>query len=359
MKAKLKDVAQAAGVSVSTVSRVINGDRERPASPDTIEKIWLKVKELGYIPNQSAKNLVKGDTLTDQGLGSIACLYTSTSDVKTDPFFSCIGIGIQDELRRQDYTMAFALSTYHMAYSDIYHYISNHPAEGIVVTGRFDQEILDLVKKQFKHIVYAGVNAVEAGFDEVICDGYNGARTAIHHLIEQGHRNIGYVGYIHDEADGSQLVNEHRYRAYCDLLKESKFSFKKANVIHTRLYTTSAYEAMMAYLDKIDRKKVPSAFYCANDATAFGVMKALQESGFRIPEDVAVIGLDDVEMARFVTPTLSTVSIPRKSLGIQAVKMLIDQIESKRSYAMRVDLPFELQVRESTAMKMKDALTKI
>lgn len=348
MKAKLKDVAQAAGVSVSTVSRVINGDREKPASPETVEKIWRIVKDLGYVPNQSAKHLVKGDALSDQGVGSIGCLYTSTSDVKTDPFFSCIGIGIQDEIRRENYNMAFALSTYHMAYSDIYTYVSSHPAEGIVVTGRFDQDILDLVKKQYKFIVYAGVNAVGAGFDEVICDGYNGARTAIQHLIDQGHETIGYVGYIQDAAGEGPLVNEHRYRAYCDLLEAAELPFNQDNVIHTRLYTSSAYEAMLAYLDQRDRDQVPTAFYCANDATAFGVMKALQENAYRIPQDVAVIGLDDVEMARFVTPTLSTVSIPRKSLGIEAVKMLVDQIESKRTYAKRVDLPFELKVRESS-----------
>ncbi len=353
MKIKLKDVAQAAGVSVSTVSRVINGDRERPASQETTEKIWTIVKELGYSPNQSAKSLVMGDVSKEQGVGSIGCLYTSTSDVKTDPFFSCIGIGIQDELRRKDYEMAFALSTYHMEYSDIYNYINSHPAEGIIVTGCFENEILELIKKQFKYIVYAGVNAVDGGFDEVICDGYNGAKTAINHLIEQGHKNIGYVGHIHDEATGSQLVNEHRYRAYCDNLEEAELTLNKKHVIHTRLYTTSAYEAMSNYLEKMDRGSVPTAFYCANDATAFGVMKALQEKSFSIPEDVAVIGLDDVEMARFVTPTLSTVSIPRKSLGIQAVKMLIDQIESKRTYSLRVDFPFELQIRESSMKKSK------
>ncbi len=348
VKVKLKDIADAAGVSISTVSRVINGDRERPAGPETTEKIWRIVKELGYVPNQNAKKLVKGEEEDNPGKGRIGCLYTSTGDIKTDPFFSCIGIGIQQEIRRLSYDMAYALPTYAMDYSDVYNYITSHPVEGIVVTGRFEKDILDLLQKNFKHIVYAGVNAVNAGFDEVVCNGYEGAAMAIRHLQSMGHKDIGYVGYIHDQAEDVQLVNEHRYSAYCDLVGISDSGDLRRKVIHTRLYTTSAYEAMSAYLEKVDVTALPTAFYCANDATAFGVMKAIQERGIKIPDDIAIVGLDDVEMSRFVTPSLSTVSIPRKSLGIQAVKMLVDQIESKRDYPLRMDLPFNLKIRESS-----------
>lgn len=348
MNVKLKDVAEAAGVSVSTVSRVINGDRERPASAGTTEKIWAIVKELGYIPNQSAKNLVKGEGTRQEGKGSIGCIYTSTIDVKTDPFFSCIGIGIQQTLREKGYEMAYALSTYNMDFSKIYNHIVNHPTEGIIVTGRFENDILDLIKKQSNHIVYAGVNAVNAGFDEVLCDGYTGAKTALRHLLERGHRSIGYVGYLHDQDKEGALVNEHRYSAYLDFMKEQNLTVDERWVVHTRLRTTGAYEAMNDYLQKIDQSAMPSCFYCANDATAFGVMKALQVHGIKIPEEVAIIGLDNVEMAQFVTPTLSSVSIPRKSLGIQAVQLLVDQIEHDRKYPLRVDLPFELVVRESS-----------
>jgi DNA-binding LacI/PurR family transcriptional regulator len=317
-------------------------------------KIWKIVRELGYIPNQNAKNLVKGHIESELGNKSIGCLYASTSDVKTDPFFSSIGVGIQEELRKQGYEMAFSLSTYNMAYAEVYKYINNHPAKGIVITGLFEREILELVKKNFEFIVYAGVNAVESGIDEVVCDGYKGARTAISHLISQGHKKIGYIGYTHF-ADGEyQLVNEHRYRAYSDILEESNLEISKSNVIHTRLYTTAAYEAMTLHLKQVNKETMATAYYCANDATAFGVMKALQESGYKIPSDVSVIGLDDVEMAQFVTLTLSTISIPRQGLGIQAVKLLIDRIESNRDYSIRVDLPFELKIRQSSNYKLKN-----
>ncbi len=347
LKVTLKDVALAAGVSVSTVSRVLNGNRENPAGAETMNKIWDAVKQLGYVPNQSAKNLVKGTSDSDLGKGKIGVLYTSTIDVKTDPFFSCIGIGIQEELRRQGYEMAFALSTYHLDFGDVYNYISSHPAEGLILTGRFGEDILDMIQNHFNHIVYAGANAVNKGFDEVICDGYSGAVTAIKHLLSQGFDTIGYVGFCQEMEEKVNLVNEHRFRAYTEIMSDA---YNSDLVIHTRLYTTDAYNAMNQWLDKPQRTMIPKAFYCANDATAFGVMKALQEHGLRIPEDVAIIGLDDVEMASFVTPTLSTVSIPRKSLGIEAVKLLVDKIGSNRNYAKRVDLPFDLKIRESSSL---------
>lgn len=351
MKVTLKDVAKASGVSVSTVSRVINGDRERPASSETSEKIWEIVQTLGYVPNQCAMKLVKGEAEESTGKKRIACIYRSISDVKTDPFFSCIGIGIQGELRKKGYEMAFALSSSHMTYCEVYNYLTSQAAEGIIVVGQVDEAIQALLKVQFKHIVYAGVNTHQTGFDEVICDGYNGARCALNHLLDMGHKRIGFLGCVLDQVAPIQPVNGECYRAYCDVLKEETFPYRAEDAVHTRLYTTAAYEAMMTYIDRRPRADLPTAFCCANDATAFGAMKALQVMGLRIPEDIAIIGLDDVEMARFVTPTLSTVSIPRKSLGIQAVNVLIEQIESGRTYPLRVDLSFDLKIRESSNYK--------
>lgn len=348
MKVKLKDVAEAAGVSVSTVSRVINGDREKPASPETVEKIWKYVKELGYVPNKAAKNLVTGADEADHAAGRIGCIYTSTFNLNNDPFFSCIGLGIQKQMNLSDYTMAYALSAAHMDYKEIYSYIISHPADGIIVMGRFEESILTMLKDQFKHMVYAGVNEINGGFDEVICDGYDGAKTALKHLIDMGHSKIGYIGYIHEKASDELLLNEHRYKAYLDMMNDRAFEIDDSCMIHTKLRTTEAYGKMMDYLDKHVKEEMPTAFYCANDATAFGVMRALKDKGFRIPEDVAVIGLDNVEMASFFTPRLSTISIPQRALGMQAVKMLVEQLEGKREYPMKVNLPFELIVRESS-----------
>ena len=353
MKVKLKDVAEAAGVSVSTVSRVINGNRDKPASPETVEKIWAIVKEIGYVPNKNAKNLVLGEGETKESLGLIGCIYTSTYDLNNDPFFSCIGLGIQKELNTQNYNMAYALSAATMDYKELYRYIVNHQVEGVIVLGRFNAQILDMLKSHFRHIVYAGVNSVDAGFDEVICDGYEGTKSALQYLVDQGHKRIGYIGYVPSMVEGDILVNEHRYSAYCDLMTATNGCVNKKDVLHTNLRTTVAYEHMNDYLQGVGGLEMPTAFYCANDATAFGAMKALKENGYKIPEDVAIVGLDNVEMASFVTPTLTTISIPQRALGSRAVNMLIEQIETKRDYPLKVNLPFELIIRESSDYKVR------
>lgn len=355
MKVKLKDVAQAAGVSVSTVSRVLNNNRDKPASPETVEKIWSIVKELGYVPNQSARSLVQGENDERSSYGQIGCIYTSTFDLNNDPFFSCIGLGIQKELNEQNYTMAYALSAARMDYKELYSYVVKHPADGIIILGRFEEALLEMLKGHFQHMVYAGVNVVDAGIDEVICNGYDGARAAILHLVKQGHKEIGYVGYVPEQAQGQVLLNEHRFTSYCDLMMELHGEVKMGHVVHTNLRTTIAYDRMLDYLEGKSSTTMPTAFYCANDATAFGVMKALQENGYKMPEDVAIVGLDNVEMASFVTPRLTTVQIPQRELGSRAVKMLIEQIEGKRDYPLRVTLPFELIIRESSDYKIKNS----
>jgi DNA-binding LacI/PurR family transcriptional regulator len=343
----LKDIALKAGVSVSTVSRVISAERENPASKETTDKIWSLVKELGYRPNQNAKQLVKGLADQDEVKGSIGCIFTSTVDVNNDPFFSCIGLGIQTELRKHGYQLGYALSTYNMTFSEVYNQVIKKPVQGIIVTGRFESELIDFLQKQFKHIVYAGVNSIDGGFDEVICDGYQGAQTALSHLFQVGHKEIGYVGYIPECVENGYLINEHRYKSYCDFLKSHDMKLNINHIIHTELRTSTSYERVKSFLETKVKADLPTAFYCANDATAFGLMKALQEKGYLIPNDIAVIGLDDVEMASFVTPTLSTVSIPRKELGVRAVKQLIDRFETGREYSMRVDIPFKLIIRQS------------
>lgn len=352
MSVKLKDIAEKANVSISTVSRVINNDKNKPASKETTDKIWAIVRELGYIPNQTARDLIKGENniATKTANRTICCIYTSTRDTYNDPFFSHIGAGVQEEANRSGYVIAYSLSTYEMSFSTLYKYIVTNPVDGVVVMGRFSKDTLDFINDNFKNVIYAGVNYVNGGFDEVICDGYKGASHAVNYLLEQGYDNVGFIGELPGESK-SRIVNEHRYEAYIDTISKRNLPIVKEHIIDTELNSSAAYKSMKKYLDNAVKDNLPQAFYCANDVTAIGAMKAIKEGGYRIPEDIGIIGLDDIEMASFVTPSLTTVRIPKKELGITAVKILIDKIESRRTYPLRVDIPFELVIRDSVKRK--------
>lgn len=348
MAVTLKDIAKKANVSISTVSRVINNDTTKPASKDTADKIWAIVKEMGYVPNQSARKLIKGEDDTKAVVNSkaIGCIFTSTKDTYNDPFYSHIAVGIQEEISKRGYVLAFTYSSYDTSFSPLYNNLSTNPVDGIIVLGRFDKNTLEFLKNNFNNIVYAGVNYVNGGFDEVICDGYKGTNVAIEYLIKSGYEKIGFVGEIPQQNE-HKVINEHRYDAYKDVLRKSDIPYNSDYIVNTPLATKEAYINMKNYLQNMNKEELPRAFFCANDVTAIGAMKAIRENGLTIPDDIAVIGLDDIEMASFVTPSLTTIKIPKKELGKTAAKILIDKIESGRDFPLRVDIPFELKIRES------------
>jgi len=182
MAVTLKDVAKKANVSVSTVSRVINNDTSKPASKETTDKVWKIVKELGYVPNQNARNLIKHiDSVNDNSTvkKAIGCIFTSTRDTFHDPFYSQIAKGIQTEVSRRGYILGYSFSSCDMTFSSLYNNITSHPVDGAIILGRFDEETLNFFKNNINHLVYAGVNYVNGGFDEVICDGYKGSTAAL------------------------------------------------------------------------------------------------------------------------------------------------------------------------------------
>jgi DNA-binding LacI/PurR family transcriptional regulator len=345
MTVTLKEVAEKANVSVSTVSRVINNDTKKPASKETQDKIWKIVREIGYVPNQNARNLIKGkEEEVDLPTKAIGCIFTSTQDTYNDPFFSEIARGIQEEVSNRGYVLGYSFSSCDMSFSALYNNLTSNPVDGAVILGRFSEDVLKFLKQNIKNIVYAGVNFVDAGFDEVICDGYKGAQEAVKYLIGLGHRDIGFIGAIPFEKD---VVNEHRYEGYKTALAKGMLVLNEKNTINVELSTIAGYKGMKEYLENNTVEKLPTAFYCSNDVVAIGAMRALNEKDIKIPEQISIIGLDDIEMAAFVTPPLTTVKVPKEDLGKFAVKILIDKIENGHDFPVRVNLPFELIERNS------------
>ncbi|WHH56853.1 substrate-binding domain-containing protein [Petroclostridium sp. X23] len=357
MAVTLKDIAEKAQVSISTVSRIINNDQTKPASKETTDKVWKIVRELGYVPNLNARSLIKGQ---EEGEGdartkAIGCIFTSTRDTYNDPFFSQIARGIQAEAAKRGYVMGYSFSSCDMNESALYNNVTANRVDGAIVLGRFDQEFLAFLKNNIKNLVYAGLNYVNAGFDEIICDAYKAVASAIEHLIGLGHINIGYIGSI----PGTQkinVVNEHRFEAFQDTMRKHGIEVCEGFVRNIELCTEEGYKGMKELLKCSNR---PSAVFAANDVVAIGVMKAIHEEGLRIPEDIAVMGLDDIDIAAYLRPGLTTIHVPKEELGKFAVKMLIDRIENGHDLPVRVDLPFELVVRESCgASKVNDEIPK-
>lgn len=332
----LKEIAAEAGVSISTVSRVINKSSKCPASREVQDRIWEIVRRTGYTPNSSARELKLGSSY---GAGSpsksIACLFARVPAREADSFFGSLARSIEEEAFRYNYIMKYTFSAFEINYSNIFRLISDNHVDGLAVLGRCDKQLLKFLKQYFKCIVYTGLNSLDAKYDQIICDGYQAAVSAVEHLIQLGHSRIAYIG---------ETEREDRYRGYCAALDKAGIPLKKELVSNVPLSFEGGY---LGASSLIGNGCGASAFFCSKDVTAIGAMRAMKERGLSIPSDVSLISIDDIDAAQYLTPMLTTVHIPVAEMGQMAAKILIDRIEGGHSLPMRISLPYYIANRES------------
>lgn len=344
MAVTLKDIAQRAGVSVSTVSRIINNDTVKSASPETAAKVWKIIHELEYKPNLTARQLILGDEDKPRPRRkSLGCILASATDTFADPFFSEVIAGIYQETANQGFVMEYTFSVPFASNTEsaFFNNIVSRKIDGAVMLGRISSDMLSLLKSNIPHIVYCGLNYFENEITQVICDAYKGTIAQVEYLISLGHKKIGFLGYTNREG---RLANERRYQAYAEALRKHGLPLEDNYAHDVELTLEGSYNMMKVILD--EGKQLP-AYCCANDVTALGAMRAIQERGLRVPEDISLIGIDDIHMASYTTPSLTTIRIPKHQMGELAARTLIDQINHQSTLTYRIDLPFELITRES------------
>lgn len=340
MPAKLKDIAMAAGVSISTVSRILNNIPNRPAGDPTSQRVIQAAKDLGYMSEASAK-LQALAAPADRGAYSIGCILTSDHETFVSPFFSSLLAGIQNTLAQTGGHLKYKLSVMNIIDRGFSLFLESSHLDCAIMLGRTSLENITLLKNRIPNLVYAGVNSIGSDFDEVLCDGYSGALRAVQYLIGLGHKKIGYIGSTQQKY---QVFNEHRYQGYLDALAKAGIRLNEDYVIDTHLTSPDGYDSMTTL---IERGNLPTAIFCGNDTVALGVMKALGERGISIPDDISIIGFDNIETAAYTQPALTTISVPTKELGRMAVKIMLDKLETGRDYALKVNLPFSLIERDS------------
>lgn len=333
----LKEIAREAGVSISTVSRVVNKNAPGAASKEVQDRIWEIVRRTGYIPNSTAQTLKLGNDNPQTASRSIACMFARTTDTVTDLFFTSLARSIEQEAFKRNYVLKYSFSSFDATHPNTFRLITDNHVDGVVILGRCDKPLLKMMKQYFNYVAYTGLNNLDAKYDQIICDGRKAAMAAVEHLIHLGHRKIAYIGETH---------SENRYQGYCEALAAHKLPFLKGYTVNVQL---SSEEGYLGARKLIDLGCDATAYFCANDITAIGAMRAFQEAGLSIPKDISIISIDDIDTAQYLNPMLTTVHIPVEEMGQMTAKILIDRIEGGHRLPIKMDLPFYIAMRDSCA----------
>jgi DNA-binding LacI/PurR family transcriptional regulator len=325
--ATIRDVARQAGVSPATVSRWMNG--RLVVKPSTAERISAAVKQLRYVPSLVARTLVTKESRT------IGLLLADISN----PFFAALARAVEDAAQERGYAVivcnsdsnpekeAGYIRLLNRKYIDGILFLSNSPG-GSGLKAALKEEIPIVV-------VDEAIEGVKA--PGVFTDNVQGAYDAVTHLIHLGHRRIGHV-------TGPPVYSTPlRLHGYRRALEDNGLPFDSALVRVADFQTEGGRRAARMLLNLPQR---PTAIFAGNDLMALGAIQAAWEAGLRVPEDLAIVGFDDIPLASAFVPPLTTVAQPLTDMGRVAVDMLVRRIEGKPA-RRRVILPCTLRVRQS------------
>jgi LacI family transcriptional regulator len=326
------DVARASGVSYTTVSRVLSGYEF--VSETARSRVMKAVEDLGYVANLQARSL-KG------GRSQIIGLLVPNLD---NGYVGTITQGIDQELARANYDLMLYTSHRRPGKESFYvSAIANGLTDGLLlVAPLFLATYLDALREQnYPYVLIDQADATENS-SVVEATNWQGAYEATHYLIQLGHTRIAFI-------KGSTAVRSaiDRLRGYKAALADCDIPVREDLVIEGDFQQQTGYENTKSLLRSADPR--PTAIFASNDLSAFGAMDAARECGLRIPDDISIIGFDDIPQASFVYPKLTTVHQPLEQMGQIAAKMLLERIEDPSRPPQRVALATQLVIRDSCA----------
>ena len=326
------DVAKRANVSFMTVSRVINGSNN--VKKETREKVLKAIDELGYYPNAAARALNRNKTNV---IGIIVPYY---EHFLAAPYFVELLLGIEGYVSVRGYDLIFNTSTNKSDNKDYSILYKQRKVDGVIIIAPsiHDSALQKLVSDRVPFIIVGG-REKHKSISYVDIDNLKGTRQAIRYLLELGHSRIGFVTGLLYVIDGKK-----RLQGYMSTLKSHNIEVDENLIFKGDFTEKSGYDALYYFLSL---RHPPSAIFCSNDHMAVGVFKAAHEQNLKIPDDLSVVGFDDINMASFLSPPLTTIRQPIDELGKTAAKLMLDCIENKSNWGRKIIIEPELIIRSS------------
>jgi DNA-binding LacI/PurR family transcriptional regulator len=337
----IEDIARLASVSRSTVSRVLNDHPSvRPSVRDRVRSV---IKEYGYAPQAAARHLVTQRTRL------IGVLFPrSTEYLLTNPIFASFGQGIGQTCAERGYLAMLSLGLRDMTERRLFDMLRSRHFDGVVLISSESHDPLPFFLKE-AHIPYTRIGHDPEGGDEafVDVDDVEAAYKAVKHLTSLGHKRIAII-----KGPAAEVCIPRRYRGYERALHEAGLEVDPLLVGEGDWLHTSGKEVMQHFLQLDDP---PTAVFSCNDMMAAGALHAIYEQGLCVPEDIAIVGFDDVPQTKVIIPALTTIRQPSEEMGSKATEMLIDQLEGKAGQPRQVIFSTTLVVRQSCGARLRKA----
>lgn len=326
----IRDVAKRAGVSIATVSRILNNDEYFGVTAQTKRKVLEAVKELDYKKKVKKK---KNGTL------NISIVKSFDEKIENeDPYFVSLRLDLEYALKKRGIkSKVFELQLFENNEEILMNFII---CSAIIVIGELKKSQLDFLKSLNENIICVDAYDPDNSIDYIKFDMRNSVEMIINYLLELGHKQIGLLG------GRNQFVRnlvDFREKYFIEIMKNLDLYDEKFVKVD-EFSAESGYKMMKEILRLEDR---PTAVFCANDSIAMGAYKAVREQNLRIFDDISIVGFNDLKISQYMTPPLTTLRIDTKIIAEETINVLTELFENNRSYRKKVYLPVELIKRES------------
>lgn len=337
MKPTIKDIAKQAHVSYATVSRALNN--KYGVNQETRNRIIKIAGDLNYSPNAIARGLVSSRSLT---IGLIL------PDI-TNPYFPEIAAGIEARLQEHGYSVLLCNTNWSKEREHSYiKLLSERRVDGIIIAPvgtTIEENLQDLLPTVFVSSAPKNSNR-----SSVVIDNIRGGYLATKHLIELGYESIGFIGVKNPD-----IVNNDRIEGYRRAFQRYGLEIDERNIKFGDFKQNTGYRVIREMIMTGD---YPEAIFAENDVLAIGILHGIKDSGLRVPEDIALIGFDDISFSSYQEFQLSTIKQPKEEMGIQAADIILSEIETEATSVSprKVILEPELVVRRSSSIELAAAL---
>jgi LacI family transcriptional regulator len=341
-KSTIKDVAKKAGVSISTVSLVVNN---RPyVSIEVRDRVHAVIKELNFHPHRNARGLASKTS------GNIGFILSENHFSQAEPFYTKIFLGTEFEARKHRYyVLLTTVAPTRTEGEEIPRFLLEHNVDGVIVAGKIHPTWIDELQSRNLPIVMIDFENPRYDLSSVMIDNASGVQKAMEYLTRSGHSEIAFIG-----GDIKHPSISARFLAYQDFLAGNGLPLRDnyISIDQEDTATENGFNAAKSIMTSSPSK--PTAILAANDAMAIGVMRYLQSAGYIVPDDVSVVGFDNVEASEQTSPRLTTLNVPKEEMGAIAVNRLVELMQSTEKVTIKLSIGVQLILRDSTKILLQE-----